>query len=326
MRSFITLLLGVSCLLPLALSAQSPAAGARMGGFSPVPLWPENGDTSAYPSQRVFFRPSANEYVVSYPSREGQGQNVVVHIPSHRLVEPVVSTTVTRDSDGKYHYSYAVANGARARTPIDSVMLVLEQRTSGTQGQHPSWPSQVSADRPAGINLNAAGTLRWTSPAGQEIQPGKTASTFTIVSDLAPGFALMSFRGKSDLPELDPLQMSKLPEDVQTQLRACKTLGWDTQVKQVIAPRFDSGAPIEAIAVNFRQGINAIDRTQLGAPKSATLVQVNSLLEAVAQRAATLNDSALESMKAAATDEQKSALAALQLTLRYARPNAVAVQ
>jgi hypothetical protein len=154
---------------------------------------------------------------------------------------------------------------------------------------------------------------------GQEIKPGATGTSFTIVSDLAPGYALMSFRGKSDLPELDPLQISKLPADVQTQLLACKSLGWDTQVQQVIGPRFDGQAPVEAIAVNFRYGINKIDPAQRISPKSTTLLQLNEILEAAALGIGSLSDSILEPLKISATDEQKKAIGALELTLSNAQ-------
>lgn len=317
------LFLGIGCLISDTASAQTLPPVTLTAAFSPAPLWPVNGDTSAYPSQYVFFHPSANEYLVTYPSPDGKGPKALLHVPVHRLVEPTVTTEVSRGDDGKYHYSYTISNGDRAPTAIDSVMLVLEQRTADTLGQHPTWKATYSAGRPAGVNLNAAGTLRWTSPTGQEIQPGKAASTFTISSDLAPGYALMSFRGKSDLPELDPLQMSRLPVDVQTQLQACKTLGWDTKVKQVIAPRFDVAAPLEAIAVNFRYGLNAADRRQSFSRTSPALVQLDSLLESVALKSAIFNDSLLESLKATATEEQKVAIGALQLTAKYARPTVV---
>lgn len=315
-RPIILLAMLGGCLAPFHLGAQ--AAIQRFGGFSVAPLWPENGDISAYPSQYVFFRPSTNEYVVTYPDTSVEGQKrAMLHVPTHRFVSPLINSTVTRDSDGQYLYSYQISNGATARMPIDSILLVLEQEIAETHGQHDSWSTSVSSDRPAGVNLNAAGILRWSSPAGKEIQAGAMGSTFSIVSSLAPGFAMMSFYGKSDIPELNPLQISRLPAEVQNQLRACKTLGWDTQVRPVIAPRFNSKAPVEAIAANYRYGINALDRRQLLATKSPARAQLNNLLETVAQGAAQLNNSSLEEIKANASEEEKLAISALQLNLKY---------
>jgi hypothetical protein len=166
MRTITVLILAVSCFPFSMVPAKAAGAGAKIGILSPAPLWPENGDTSAYPSQHVFFNPRANEYVITYPSTDSEGQSVVLHVPAHRMVQPTVTASVARTADGNYQYSYSVSNGELAWTPIDSIMLVLEQRTLATKGQHDTWPSTASADRPIGVNLKFGGNAAVGKPNG----------------------------------------------------------------------------------------------------------------------------------------------------------------
>jgi hypothetical protein len=128
----------------------------------------------------------------------------------------------------------------------------------------------------------------------------------------------MSFRGESKLPELEPLIIAKLPLDVQEQLTRCKSLTWDTQVRQILGPRFIKQTPQSAIAANFGQGLHR----QGAVPNRAVtefLKQLNTILSPVIEGSATINPEGMNALRATATAEQQKTLSALQMTLAHSQ-------
>ncbi len=136
--AFLTIALGSSTW------AQAPS-GTRVA-LSPVPLWPQNGDTSQLPKgQYVFYDPHAGEYVVYYAPESADASSVqptILRFGTHSLVDPEVTFTVAPSGDGRFHYAYKVENGAHARQSIGKIRI-LDYSDSSPKGSGAYWTTHV---------------------------------------------------------------------------------------------------------------------------------------------------------------------------------------
>lgn len=303
------------------LYAQQPAPGARIG-FSPVPLWPANGDFSSVPpSQAVFFNPAGNEYIVTAADTVTGGRTVLLRAPSHRAVDFSIQVTVAKNASGNFTYEYTVLNGPRARQPIGQWTIETGQ-SQAIQLQHASWqgtllpapPTPTVAPEPNQA-LRFRSHAQFVSPAGSEIQPGQSASGFTITSDLAPGFVDARAKGKSAVPDVTQQQISALPPAAAAQLSYCLSEIWDTQGQLVLGPAVAKDVPAAVVEANFSRGISHLARP--GA-ESATITSLQALIRsAITSDTQVVSATSLAAIAKSASPSEAAVIQAFQISLSY---------
>jgi hypothetical protein len=127
-----------ACILLVLMSVIVTSAGAQaVGAFSPVPIWPADGNIPAeLADPYVFYSPATEEIVLSIPENLLQepdlfgklpdgppGSRKVFRIRTTRGSRPTLDVTVSRLSGGSYQYIYRLANGANALRAITSWQL-----------------------------------------------------------------------------------------------------------------------------------------------------------------------------------------------------------
>lgn len=253
----------LAIVLAPGIEAQAPAGGTRIA-LSPVPIWPQDGDTSQLPKgQYVFYDPPSGEYVV-YFAQDGAGatsaQPTVLRFGGHALVDPEVTFVVASASDGSIHYKYDVANGSRARQSIQK-MSILVFSDSSPRASRGNWVANVA---PHSIREFASPTMGgasidWTSNnAALSIAPGSAALGFTIDSTSLPGFTTMTFRGDSQSNQYSSDAVASLPKEVRDQIARVMNTTWDTKSRMVISPRFSKGTSQSTIAQNYLFGLQSL--------------------------------------------------------------------
>jgi hypothetical protein len=295
-----------------ALAQNKPAM--MFAGFSPAPLWPNDGDVSRYPNQHVFLRPQASEYLITYVQGQGDtAQRVTLHSPAHSFVNAAVTTAVSKDGEGLYHYSYTFSNNAASESAIESAELILEATDSSLVTSHPSWRAALATASLGNSAGSAAQVVRWNSTGDSSyIQPGAQSNGFTVASSLAPGYLSVVVKGHSGTPELDSATLAALPPDVRQQLSLCKSAVWDGQTVQVIGPRFPKSATVAQVAANFRLGLQRRERGRASTPGTELLY---SALDSVNRPNGTLHGADLDSLRTSIPESLQGDLAALQLAL-----------
>jgi hypothetical protein len=100
------------CVTVLLAAAQTSKMVPRI---SPVPLWPQNGDTAQLEKDHyVFYDSPAGEYVAYYPANFGAPETsdrITLRFGTHSLVDPQITSRVSAGAGGAFHYTYLVANG-----------------------------------------------------------------------------------------------------------------------------------------------------------------------------------------------------------------------
>ena len=259
----------ISAVLVLALASCTEAQEfpkTSLVALSPVPFWPQGGDTSQLPKGKyVFYDPHSAEYVVSYATDSAGGQSVqptVLRFGTHSLVDPEVTFTVTPAGDGHFHYMYKVENGARARQSIRKISI-LDYSDSAPLGSGPNWSVHVEPHNERDIATPAisASAIEWTSnSAAPSIAPGSATQGLAIDSTSLPGFVSMAFRGDSKSNEYTPDAVTSLPKEVRDQLATVMNTAWDSRSSMVIGPRFPKDTSPSAIAQNYSFGIQWLIR------------------------------------------------------------------
>ena len=234
--------------------------------LSPVPFWPQDGDTSHLPKgQYVFFDPHAGEVVVYYSpdsANASPAQSAILRFGTHSLVEPQVIFAVAPTGDGRFHYTYKVENGAHARQSIGKINI-LDYSDSSPQGAGANWTAHVepNSERDLGTPAVSASAIEWTAnPTAPSIAPGSAMQGLAIDSTSLPGFVSMAFRGDSKSNEYTPDAVAALPKEVRDQLASVMNTAWDARSSIVIGPRFPKDASPSAIAQNYSFGMQWLIR------------------------------------------------------------------
>jgi hypothetical protein len=255
-----------STMLALAPLLSGQGVPRIAAGLSPVPLWPQDGDTSQLPAgQYVFYDPPSGEYVVYYAARSDSSTTtdpIVLRFGTHALLDPAVTATVTSGGNGSLHYAYEISNGTYARQSIQRISLLVAS-DSTLRASHPNWASNMGDSGARDITAPGANlsTVDWASNTpGQTIAPGTKLGGFLVDSTLLPGFTTMIWRGATRSREYSPEAVASLPAEARDQISRVFTGAWDVKSRLVVGPRFPKGAPQSDIAQNFLLGMQSLMR------------------------------------------------------------------
>ena len=313
--AFLTIALGSSSW------AQTPG-GTRVA-LSPVPLWPQNGDTSQLPKgQYVFYDPHPGEYVVCYAPESADAssaQPTILRFGTHSLVDPEVTSTVAPTGNGRFHYAYRVENGTHARQSIRRI-AILDYSDGSPQGAGANWTvhAEQHSERDLGTPAVSASAIDWTSnSSAPSIAPGSATQGLTVDSTSLPGFVNMTFRGDSKSNEYTPDAVAGLPKEVRDQLANLMNPARDVQSTMVIGPRFAKGTSQSTISQNFDFGIQVLVRHKKLDANSPFVQNARKVLESQLQSNDTirLNSASLDFTKDATTALEKEIANALEIAL-----------
>jgi hypothetical protein len=199
--------------------------------------------------------------------------------------------------------------------PIERWALAIEEVGHQLVLSHPSWKGGQSAAKLPGISRGQHEVYQWESAENGALSPGKTASEFEIVSDLAPGYVLGVFYGKASTPELTAEDWASLPEPAAAQLRNALSTRWDSQSRQVVGPRFPPRAELDVVEANFYLGLREMQTSGRIAVDSTVGNELESALNRSLQQAGITVPPTLDSLKPAAGSREAELLSALGLAL-----------
>ncbi|HXE11295.1 MAG TPA: hypothetical protein VN633_04195 [Bryobacteraceae bacterium] len=283
-----------------------------MARFSPVPLWPQNGDTTQLPKgQYVFYDPPAGEYVIYYTASTGTSQAeqpTLLRFGTHSLVSPQMNVTVASTGSGTFQYIYDISNRSDAKQPIQKISMLVYSDSSPHAAQT-SWSSTVGSSgvRDLAAPAATASAIDWTpNIASQSISPGSTVTGFTVDSTSRPGFIRVIFRGASTSHEYNSTAVASLPKEVRDQVASVFTLAWDAKTILAIGPRFSKGASQSQIAQNFFFGIQSLMRDGKLDPNSPFIQSTMRLLSGQLES----NDTVTLNVNSLALSEAKAGLEA----------------
>ena len=306
----------LSLLLPIYTLAQT-GIGPRVG-LSPIPLWPANGDFSSVSNtQAVFYSPATSEYIVTTVDPASGDRSVRLRVPSHKATDFSVRATVARNGDGTFQYEYSVQNGVRARQAI-AEWSIETSRSQTMQLTHSSWTGHVvgspASEPPQAIIFrNRAQFLS----QGADIEPGSSATGFTITSDLAPGFVAARAKGRAAGNEPTAEQLAGLPPATVSQLATCLSDAWDTNGTIVLGPAFAKQISAPEVEVNFYKEIARLTRPRQGQAPSAALGSLKlTLNSAISSDDHSVKSSDLDVAAAAANGDEAKVISALRLSLQ----------
>jgi len=248
---------------PLTAREQATSSGLQVTPrLLRVPVWPADGNIpDSLPKQYVFYEPSTNSYVISYPERlanpSGQDQRTApIRVALNDGVEPTVSVRMRREDD-VYSYVYQVRNGGQAKVAINYVSFIVDPRSTTTFLGAPSWTgSKAGSAHGRQLALPGAHAGSHMSLFGQPdgaIAPGAGIDDFRISSDFRPGFTTAYFQG-GDAPHVD----EELPSEVLNQLAPLLDRQWNSRQFLTFGPMFSASDPKARVAENFREGINQL--------------------------------------------------------------------
>lgn len=239
--------------------------------------WPLNGDVSKS-TESVFVNPSGHEYVVALRSSDGQVERLI-RVPLHNEAIAHITTTVTRDQSGMFHYVYAVANDIAAPRPIQRWALGIEEMIGTLDVKHLTWAAGPAPPM-SGIVRVGHRAVGW-SAKGEQIAPGQSVSGFEIVSDLGPGYVPAAFYSTPRSPDLTAEDWASLPADVAAKLRSRMSTGTDATVIPVIGPRFAAGTPASMVLDNFMTAIGNLHAAGLLSAKAEAAAELQRRLYAI---------------------------------------------
>lgn len=202
-----------------------------------LPAWPGSAAAAKTFANQYVFRDGNGEIVVSYPDPSDPARSATFRFWLQNRVDPRISISIKRSSDGEFTYDYTLENGLAAKTGIWSWSVVGPPSTDLVIS-HPTWhglnPFQaVAAPQPL---LTSAGTgvyLSWNG-ASDPIAPGGKLFGFEIVSRLRPGLTTAYARGW-EAPIHPP---TELTEDVAEQITPLERAPVMDKVALAIGPRF----------------------------------------------------------------------------------------
>jgi hypothetical protein len=245
----------------------------------------------------------------------------LIHAPLHNRVEPTVAASVSRDSDGHYHYSYVVTNGSTAQMPLRRWALGIENIGHGLSLSHSLWKGGATSATLPGVSRARHEVYQWESPDGAHLKPGAALAGFEIVSDLAPGFVLAAFYGENSVPELTGEDWASLPEAAAAQLRQALGTAWDSQTQHIIGPRFATGDSVTEMQANFLVGMRIWKAQNILGDSDVVKGLETELNDALSEpdRAA-VSPERLASLRPKARSKEEEVVSALKLTTANVNP------
>ena len=294
--------------------------------IDPAPLWPADGDLSRFPdTQFVFYNYNASEYIVAIRFNDGSPARLL-HVPRHNQVDPVVQASVSRDLEGHFHYRYSLSNGSSARIPLQRWALAIDEPYREMSVLDSKWFGAPIIAKLPGISREQHQVVQWNAPEGGALSVGQSTSGFEVRSDLAPGYILGAFFGKTPLPELTQEEWASLPLPVADQLKQCLATAWDSQVRQIIGPRFGPKAAIDVVQANFIFAIRHPELTGAPMKRSQSIEQTESLLNESLYRPGTaVTTGKLDSLSRPGAPKEAEAIDALKLTLSVLQPTVTVI-
>jgi len=262
--------------------------------FSSIPFWQADGPPPDLADKVfVYLDYAAQEYVVSYPKRTGDGR-VEFRIEAQFAVSPEVRATIRRAGDGVYTYDYTVRNEPGARRPIREFALIASVEDSTIALRHQAWRSILGPlprrpDGPADgprllLRAGVGRVVSWRGEAANAIAQSQSGAGFQITSRFLPG--ITTAFGSSGIPANVP---NGLPAEVAAQLEPVLAPEHNWKKLVTIGPKFN---PAEAptndpvwIAGDFLVAIaNLRLQTAVESPFLDELVSVVEAVRAGGQR------------------------------------------
>jgi hypothetical protein len=241
----------------------------------PVPAWPASGVVPPDMKDKyVFVDLSKNEYVLHYPEnlgteayeKDGPAPPKTARYELHRNVEPGITATVTAVTPQRYKYAYTVTNGSAAKQSIDQWALSMPAPGGEAAIKAPAgWFAIVQKDRafkvrnPNFIQTGASAVWSFNRPE-EFILPGSSKSGFELESELRPGFTTSYFRKSESIEAKIATQGTGVPKVVQDQIDMLLAVEYNSKTLLTMAPKFESGATDQTIALDFIQGIDVLMR------------------------------------------------------------------
>ncbi len=231
-------------------------------------------------------------------------------------VKPVLSTTVTKNDDGTYDYSYGLQDDPTARDPIKVWSIAMPAGDAVVSATQASWvatlePVPGNPNPPGGtVSMSPVALATWRESKGALIGVGGTVSGFHLTSSYLPGFTVIYARSDEDYAV-----PANLPSAVAAQLQVMRQRDWMNKRVLGIGPRFPRAWSRDTIAADFKDGIAHLTATGDLDPSSRFVTALNAVLGALttARGAAVPLDSALAT---AATPLEQTIANAVSVSLQ----------
>ncbi len=241
----------------LIIGGRSSAQTVVPQEIAALPVWPESNLPPALDKHFVFRDLRTGQIVVTYldPSDRNHKQ-VMFRFWLQNRVDPQCTAAIRRDSEGLYVFSYALANGTRAATPIWSWNLVAPSDDPMAKISHPVWRGTNNSVTPLAHQtlLNDRGLAAYYSWMGSAapIAPGARQDHFDVISSFRPGLTTAyaigdgGIRAPGEIPE-DAVQQLIPLERPQVMYRPFLTIG----------PRFSPDLPLSQVAKLLRDDLRS---------------------------------------------------------------------
>jgi hypothetical protein len=231
--------------------------------ISPFPPYPgDDGvdliDLEEGEEEKIFLDlPNAQLVVVR---RESAGEIEAFRVDLTNRVKPRLQVEVTAQGEGRYLYSYTVANEADAPAPIETWFLEIPV----PRDADPFDPADVALPRglsPAWETLHwswRAGhwAVRWREEGGgAAVMQGASRSDCLLEADQRPGFVMAYFQSPQSVPGL-PEHLSEKSRDRLLELR--DDLNLNSRAVLTLGPKFGAHRSLRGIAADFHVGISRL--------------------------------------------------------------------
>lgn len=288
--------------------------------FSPVPLWPLDGNIPAsFSAHSVFFNPETNEIVVALPSPGGG--RAIRRFELHNQADVKSQVTVTPLTNGLFAYDYVLSASPTSKRPLKTwSLLIPDAKPQLTPGDPAFWHAGIN---PSGLVDRLMSEQLALVFADFSIAPGATlptvsnaGGTFRVVSTYLPGY-VSGFALSNSQREISAAALADLPQDVANEVRRATAPEWDTQMALVIGSRFAPPTPKPLIAQSLHEAVSRlIKQGSLSADSQfvqTALLQLASQIRTPAVSGAVLD---LSFLSLATTGPEKEMATAMKLSLR----------
>jgi hypothetical protein len=265
---------------------------------------------------QVVVRPAIEQgYIeVQYPvhagdATAGSGRSVTVRLPLCNQVDPVFRVRV-RPQAGYLVYEYELANGPRAKEPIQSFDLIFPSNVSivgvgsPRRWQHGVILSRVSTIRHALVNRSEGNCLSWYKSGGdtQPLPGGPGMSGFAFSSEYLPGITY-SYSHAAYSREHDRV-LANLPSEASKAVVRFLDAEFSARPVLLIGPKFHPATPKSEIVSDFlmrlrrredrlvtllgegfhRAALRHLSKYSESLPAAASLTQTRAALRVLCQR------------------------------------------
>lgn len=139
--------------------------------ISPMPSY------AISPGESIDFDPSTGDYMINYMgwSQDGTPRMQHVRFVPATKIEPTVKSSLALGSNGTITYGYSIANGAKSRQPLTSIVFGTINTILTSHSLPRTW-EELGHDEKRIRELSIAGTAALLTPTGWdgEINPSDT--------------------------------------------------------------------------------------------------------------------------------------------------------